>query len=551
MSTLRVNNLKSRTGTAVTITSGHGLDVEGNLKITGVSTFSGITSFTNGANVTGVVTFANVDIQNGNTNFTGIVTAKTFHGNIVGTAATFSGAVTYEDVTNVDSIGVVTARGGIKIGVAGAGGTITSAGAAEFAGIVTASKFYGDGANLTGIGGTANIVSDAITVQGTVGVITASNFAPRGGTDYVTTGWRNLVINGGQDIIQRRGSGTGARSNPDAKYITDRFWTTTYRSGSDANQVSASVNNGEFTKTLRYTNDSGSSPGASNTASINYCVEGYDAKQLKFGTSAAVPVTVSFWIKVNNTGNSFPQKHCVAISNATGKTYTSNMDRTFVREYDIAADATWQYVSLTFPGCTNGTWNNTTSSGLTITWDMGSGANYHGTKDTWQSTNDFKTIQVGNFCETNSFQMHITGVQLEKGEVATPFEHRPRALELAMCKRYYEVIKGSDWSGNEGLCGVGHKYTSSRVFWNEHFQVEKRVNPTQALINNAWGAGTISHCNVLEGQSWRNAGTFTAGPVSVDRARVDWSGFGNIFDVDDACECRIQGATNLEFEADI
>ena len=122
MSTLRVNNLKSRTGTAVTITSGHSLDVEGGLSITGnslvtgVSTFSGITSFTTGANVTGVVTFTDVDIQNGNTNFTGIVSATTFHGNITGTAATFTGAVTYEDVTNVDSVGVVTARQGIRVG---------------------------------------------------------------------------------------------------------------------------------------------------------------------------------------------------------------------------------------------------------------------------------------------------------------------------------------------------------------------------------------------------------------------------------------------------
>ena len=123
MSTLRVNNLKSRTGTAVTITSGHGLDVEGNLKITGVSTFSGITSFTNGANVTGVTTFEQASFAQ-NANFTGILTAQTFSGNIIGVAATFSGAVTYEDVTNVDSVGIVTAGAGMRI----AGGGIQAVG---------------------------------------------------------------------------------------------------------------------------------------------------------------------------------------------------------------------------------------------------------------------------------------------------------------------------------------------------------------------------------------------------------------------------------------
>ncbi len=69
---------------------------------------------------------------------TGIVTAGTFSGNITGVAATFTGEVTYEDVTNVDSVGIVTARGGFEIGAAGVGGTITAVGNAEFAGITTA-----------------------------------------------------------------------------------------------------------------------------------------------------------------------------------------------------------------------------------------------------------------------------------------------------------------------------------------------------------------------------------------------------------------------------
>ncbi len=144
MSTLRVNNLKSRTGAAVTITSGHSLDVEGGLSIagnslvTGVSTFSGITSFTNGANVTGIVTFDQLSIQAGVTTFSGNVNVN--------------GVLTYEDVTNVDSVGVVTAREGIRIG---AGKSIGSDGAAVV--------YYGDGSNLTGAGPTlANGVDNRV-----------------------------------------------------------------------------------------------------------------------------------------------------------------------------------------------------------------------------------------------------------------------------------------------------------------------------------------------------------------------------------------------------
>ena len=91
-------------------------------------------------------------------NATGVVTATTFSGNVTGVAATFSGDVnisgtlTYEDVTNIDSVGIVTARSGIKIGpTAGVAGTFAADGSYVTAGIITASSYEGSGANLTGI----------------------------------------------------------------------------------------------------------------------------------------------------------------------------------------------------------------------------------------------------------------------------------------------------------------------------------------------------------------------------------------------------------------
>ena len=86
--------------------------------------------------------------------------------NITGVAATFTGVLTYEDVTNVDSIGVITARSGIEFGSAGAGGTITADGHAEFVGTCTATKFIGDGSELTGI--SAGIVTEATTPSNAV-----------------------------------------------------------------------------------------------------------------------------------------------------------------------------------------------------------------------------------------------------------------------------------------------------------------------------------------------------------------------------------------------
>ena len=111
---------------------------------------SGIVTAT-GVNVTGVVT-ATTFLGNVTGDATGLsgtpdITVR----NVTGVAATFTGVLTYEDVTNVDSVGVVTARGGFEIGASGVGGTITAVGNAEIAGIMTATEFHGSGANLTNL----------------------------------------------------------------------------------------------------------------------------------------------------------------------------------------------------------------------------------------------------------------------------------------------------------------------------------------------------------------------------------------------------------------
>ena len=101
----------------------------------------------------------------GGINISGVATAASFAGdatgltgspdititNLTGVAATFTGVLSYEDVTNVDAIGIITARSGVYFGAAGVGGTITSTGQAEFVGVVTASDFVGGGSQLTGL----------------------------------------------------------------------------------------------------------------------------------------------------------------------------------------------------------------------------------------------------------------------------------------------------------------------------------------------------------------------------------------------------------------
>ena len=87
---------------------------------------------------------------------TGVLTATT--ANVTGNM-TVGGVLTYEDVTNIDSVGVITARSGIEFGASGVGGTVTGVGNAEFVGVVTASSFVGDGTGLTGVASTDNIIT--------------------------------------------------------------------------------------------------------------------------------------------------------------------------------------------------------------------------------------------------------------------------------------------------------------------------------------------------------------------------------------------------------
>ena len=121
-------------------------------------------------------------------------------GNITGTAATFTGNVsiagtlTYEDVTNVDSIGVVTARSGIRIGTSVAvASTLGTDGGAVFSGIVTASSYRGDGSQLTGI--SAGIGTEALTSSG---ITTTLNLTKQ---DHKVTasGITTITVSGGTE----------------------------------------------------------------------------------------------------------------------------------------------------------------------------------------------------------------------------------------------------------------------------------------------------------------------------------------------------------------
>jgi len=141
------------------------LDVGGAVLVTGISTFENTTQST--SPTTGALVISG-----------GVGIAKSLN---VGGNLSVAGTITYDDVTNIDSVGIVTAQSGVEFGVSGVGGTVTAVGNATFAGIVTAASFVGDGTGLTGVASTDNIITGtAATFTGGVNISGASNISVTG-----------------------------------------------------------------------------------------------------------------------------------------------------------------------------------------------------------------------------------------------------------------------------------------------------------------------------------------------------------------------------------
>jgi len=187
------------------------LDVGGAVLVTGISTFENTTQST--SSTTGAL------IVSG-----GVGIAKSLN---VGGNLSVAGTITYDDVTNVDSTGIVTARGGFEIGEAGVGGTITATGQAEFAGVVTATKFVGSGEGLTGVASTDNIITS-----------TASTFANINSTGIITATSRITV-------------GTAVTANGDGINVIGIVTATSFEgSGANLTNLPASGDSNDITASL-------------------------------------------------------------------------------------------------------------------------------------------------------------------------------------------------------------------------------------------------------------------------------------------------------------
>jgi len=254
----------------------------------------------------------------------------------------------------------------------------------------------------------------------------------------VGLGTKNLVINGDMRIAQRGTSDTGNTGNG---YLTvDRFaW---YQSATLTTNHSQStdVPTGQgFAHSWKIENTTAFSPTANQIARLDYRFEGQSLQHLAYGTSNAKTMTLSFWVKSSVTGTA----HVWLYQTDSGSPSVTSV-RTRADAFTINSANTWEKKTITIEGDTSGQIDNDNDNGFYLIWVFGAGSDYtSGTKqDGWYSmvnaTNkvDLLAGQTNFFASANQ-TFYLTGVQLELGENATPFEHRMYGTELALCQRYY------------------------------------------------------------------------------------------------------------------
>jgi hypothetical protein len=173
------------------------------------------------------------------------------------------------------------------------------------------------------------------------------------------------------------------------------------------------------------------SPAASNFMILNQRIEGYNLQALAKGSSSANPMTLSFWVKSTKTGTYVVEM------------YDNDNTRTYSKAYTISSADTWEKKTLTYDGDTTGAFDNDNNTSLQIFMWLGAGSNFTtGTISEAWGSRTLANAAAGqvNLADSTDNNFFITGIQLEVGEQATPFEHRSYGEELALCQRYYQII---------------------------------------------------------------------------------------------------------------
>lgn len=297
------------------------------------------------------------------------------------------------------------------------------------------------------------------------------------------TTFRNRIINGAMVIDQRN---AGASTTPAGNtYTVDRF----YYQSTQASKFTIQQNKGSVTPPVGFANYLGfSTASAVTVAAGDYFtthqpIEGFNTADLGFGTANAKTVTLSFQVYSSLTGT------------FGGALQNNGASRSYPFTYTISSANTWTTVSVTIAGDTSGTWVGATNGiGMYVLFGLGSGSTYSGTAGAWASTNYQTATGAVSVVGTLNATFYITGVQLEAGTSASPFENRLYGIEFALCQRYYET--------GTNFVDAGYVPANTPVtFAGSTYAVTKRTAPTPVFTTVSFtnGYGPTTRANYVSG----------------------------------------------------
>ena len=296
-------------------------------------------------------------------------------------------------------------------------------------------------------------------------------------------GMKNRIINGDMRIDQRNSGASVALTDSLNTFAADRWSVFETCNGSLSFQQVTDAPSG-FNNSLKFTVTTAASIVAADYCQFKTTIEGYNFADLGFGTANAKTTTVSFWVKSSLTGQ------------FGGSYLNSDVNRAYPFSYVISSANTWEQKTITIPGDTSGTWLTTNGVGLYLMFDLGMGSNRLGAANAWASGDYRGAIGDTKLIQTNGATFQITGVQLEKGPQATPFEFRHYGTELALCQRYF-VLHGTTVGGYTITLARG--FSQGNAIWRAGVNVPVPMRSTPSISyanlvpwNSAMGANTLS-----------------------------------------------------------
>jgi len=306
----------------------------------------------------------------------------------------------------------------------------------------------------------------------------------------------NMVINGAMNVAQRSSSVTG---NGSSGYLTCDRWKVSGGMGTRTVTQQADAPEGFYNSYKIEITTAETSPSAGTSLAFEQRMEGQNLQMLKKGTSNALPITISFWVKSNKTG-----------------TYILEIDdndnsRNINKSYTVSSSGVWEYKTITFEGDTTGSLDNDNAHSLRLFFWLDAGSNFRGgaLATSWESTTNANRAD-GNvtFADTVGNTWQITGVCLNVGDSAIAFPHESYGETLAKCQRYFYQAHPQSIGARVGSYvadGTGNAIGITPT------TVPLRATPTLTTTASDWGlrlGGTSLTCNGFSILSLHNGASY-------------------------------------------